>query len=120
MKKRILVIDDDPDMCALMSRFLTKNGYDVVTAQMASKGIALFRENPFDIVLCDYQLGDQNGKDVLSEILKYKADTIFLIITAYSHLKIAVEVIKMGAYDYITKPLVPEEILSVLSKAWAD
>jgi two-component system response regulator HydG len=120
MKKRILVIDDDPDMCMLMSRFLTKNGYEVATAQTAAKGISIFREDPSDIVLCDYQLGDKNGKEVLSEILKHKADTIFLIITAYSHLKIAVEVIKMGAYDYITKPLVPDEILNVLQKALTD
>lgn len=120
MKKRILVIDDDPDMCALISRFLTKHGYEVDTAQTASRGIAKFKETAFDVVLCDYQLGDKNGKDVLVEVLQHKPSVIFLIITAYSHLKIAVEVIKMGAYDYITKPLVPEEILNVLQKALSN
>ncbi len=117
MKKRILVIDDDPDMCALISRFLTKHGYEVDTAQTASRGISKFKESAFDVVLCDYQLGDKNGKDVLAEIIQIKPSIIFLVITAYSHLKIAVEVIKMGAYDYITKPLIPEEILNVLNKA---
>lgn len=120
MKKKILVIDDDLDMCMLLSRFLTKNGYEVETAQSAAKGIMRFKESMFDIVLCDYQLGDKTGKDVLLEVLQHKPETIFLIVTAYSHLKIAVEVIKMGAYDYITKPLIPEEILNVLKSALSD
>ncbi len=120
MKKKILVIDDDLDMCMLLSRFLTKNGYEVETAQSALKGIMRFKETMFDVVLCDYQLGDKTGKEVLSEVLQHKPDTIFLIVTAYSHLKIAVEVIKMGAYDYITKPLIPEEILNVLNSALSE
>ena len=118
MNKRILIIDDDSDMCALLTRFLTKNGYEVEAAQSAKKGIERFKAGLFDIVLCDYRLGDKkNGKDVLVEIKEHNPHTIVLIITGYSDIKLAVDVIKAGAFDYIIKPLLPEEVLNILSKA---
>jgi len=117
MKKKILIIDDDLDICFLLSRFLTRNGYDVDMAHTGGKGIAKFKEDKFDIVICDYRLGDKEGKDVLLEIKAIAPEVIFLIITGYSDIKTAVEVIKSGAYDYITKPLIPEEVLNVLSTA---
>ncbi len=115
--KRILIIDDDLDMCLLLSKFLTKKGYEVDTSHSGNKGLAKFKENHFDIVLCDYRLGDKEGKDVLIEIKAHSPQTIVLIITGYSDIKTAVDVIKLGAYDYITKPLIPDEVLSVLSAA---
>ena len=118
MKKRILIIDDDADMCTLLDRFLTKNGYEVDTAHTAKKGIEKFKASLFDIVLCDYRLGDKkDGKDVLLEIKQHNPATIVLIITGYSDIKLAVDVIKAGAYDYIIKPLLPEEVLNILSNA---
>ncbi len=118
MKKRILIIDDDTDMCILLDRFLTKNGYEVDTAHSGNKGIEKFIAGNFDIVLCDYRLGDKkDGKDILIEIKQQKPSTIVLIITGYSDIKTAVDVIKAGAHDYITKPLIPDEVLAVLSKA---
>jgi len=118
MKKRILVIDDDADMCVLLNRFLTKNGYEVDTAHSGAKGVEKFKEQKFDAVLCDYRLGDKkDGKDILLEIKAIDPQTIVLIITGYSDIKTAVDVIKLGAYDYITKPLIPDEVLNVLSKA---
>ncbi|HMG83016.1 MAG TPA: sigma-54 dependent transcriptional regulator [Ferruginibacter sp.] len=118
MKKRILVIDDDADMCVLLDRFLTKNGYEVDTAHSGTKGIEKFKDQKFDAVLCDFRLGDKkDGKDILLEIKSINPQTIVLIITGYSDIKTAVDVIKLGAYDYITKPLIPDEVLNVLSKA---
>ena len=117
MQKRVLIIDDDPDMCALLSRFLSRNGYDVDVAHSGNKGIAKFKDSKFDIVLCDYRLGDKDGKDVLIEIKKHEPRTIVLIITGYSDIKTAVDVVKLGAFDYISKPLIPEEVLNVLSAA---
>jgi two-component system response regulator HydG len=117
MKKRILIIDDDLDMCVLLSSFLSRNGYEVETAHSGTKGLIKFSEGKFDIVLCDFRLGDKDGKDVLTEIKSKSPTTIVLIITGYSDIKIAVEVIKQGAYDYITKPLIPDEVLNVLTKA---
>ncbi len=119
MKKRILIIDDDLDMCTLLSRFLTKKGFETEVSHNGAKGIARFTEELFDIVLCDYRLGDKDGKDVLLKIKDIKPDTIVIIITGYSDIKTAVDVIKLGAFDYITKPLIPDEVISVIEKAMA-
>ena len=117
MKKRVLIIDDDMDMCTLLSRFLSRNGYETEVAYSGQKGIAKFEEEHFDVVLCDYRLGNMDGKEVLMSVKKLKPETIVLIITGYSDIKTAIDVIKQGAYDYITKPLIPDEVLSVLNKA---
>jgi two-component system response regulator HydG len=117
MKKRVLIIDDDMDMCTLLSRFLSKNGYEVDVTYSGQKGIAKFEEGNFDAILCDFRLGSMDGKDVLLAVKKIKPDAIVLIITGYSDIKTAIDVIKQGAYDYITKPLIPDEVLSVLNKS---
>ena len=120
MNKKILIIDDDFDMCALLSRFLNKKGYETEVAHNGAKGLAKFNEFHFDIVLCDYRLGDKDGKDVLMKIKEAKPKTIVIIITGYSDIKTAVDVIKMGALDYITKPLIPDEVINVIEKAVAN
>ena len=117
MKKRVLIIDDDMDMCTLLSRFLTRNGYETDVAYSGQKGIAKFEEENFDAVLCDFRLGNMDGKEVMLAIKKIKPETIVLIITGYSDIKTAIDVIKLGAFDYITKPLIPDEVISVLNKA---
>ena len=119
MKKKILIIDDDFDMCALLSRFLEKKGYETEIAHNAAKGLSKFSEAHFDIVLCDFRLGDKDGKDVLLKIKELKQKTIVIIITGYSDIKTAVDVIKLGAFDYITKPLIPDEVINVIEKSLA-
>ena len=119
MNKKILIIDDDFDMCTLLSRFLNKKGYSTEVAHNASKGLAKFNEFHFDIVLCDFRLGDKDGKEVLMKIKEAKPKTIVIIITGYSDIKTAVDVIKLGAFDYITKPLIPDEVINVIEKAIA-
>src|SRR3954452_20353958 len=117
MKKRILIIDDDIDICTLLSRFLSKEGYETDVAYTGSKGVAKFKESNFDVVLCDYRLGDKDGRDVLAELKAINPQAVVLIITGYSDIKTAVEVIKLGAYNYITKPLIPAEVLNVISSS---
>jgi len=117
MSKKILIIDDDMDLCALLSRFLSRNDYEVDAAYTGNKGIAKFNESRYDLVICDYRLGDMEGMDVLAALRKQDPLVRVLMITGYSDIKTAVEVIKMGAFDYIVKPLIPDEVLSVLNKA---
>ena len=117
MKKKVLIIDDDLDMCALLSRFLNKKGFETEVAHNGAKGLARFHEDFFDIVLCDFRLGDKDGRDVLLKIKEIKPDTIVIIITGYSDIKTAVDIIKMGAFDYITKPLIPDEVINVIEKS---
>lgn len=116
-QKKILIIDDDPDLCVLLSKFLERNGYVVDTAYSGSKGIEKIKAEKADLVICDYRLGDKEGKDVLIQIKKIDASIKVLIITGYSDIKTAVDVIKLGAFDYITKPLVQDEVLSVIRSA---
>ncbi|HTD94816.1 MAG TPA: sigma-54 dependent transcriptional regulator [Chitinophagaceae bacterium] len=117
MSKKILIIDDDMDLCTLLGRFLTKNGYEIDMAHSGGKGIAKFTEKKFDLVICDYRLGDMEGINVLTALRKENPQVKVLMITGYSDIKTAVEVIKLGAFDYIVKPLIPDEVLSVLNKA---
>ncbi len=117
MRNKILIIDDDMDLCTLLARFLAKKGYETDMASTGRKAIALFSEKKFDAVICDYRLGDMEGIEVISALKKLDPHIIVLVITGYSDIKTAVEVIKLGALDYITKPLIPDEVLSVLKKA---
>ncbi len=119
MNTKILIIDDDLDMCLLLSKFLTKKGYEADVAHSAAKGIVKISEKFYDIVLCDFRLGDKDGKDVLIKIKELHPESIVIIITGYSDIKTAVDVIKLGAFDYITKPLVPDEVINVIEKALA-
>jgi two-component system response regulator HydG len=115
--KRILIIDDDMDMCNLLGRFLQKKGFETEASHSGNKGIAKFKESKFDVVLCDFRLGDKEGREVLREIKNVDPYAIVIIITGYSDIKTAVDVIKAGAFDYITKPLIPEEVLNVIGRA---
>jgi two-component system, NtrC family, response regulator HydG len=115
MNKKILIIDDDTDLCILLSRFLTRKGFETEMAHTGSKGIAKFAEQKFAAVICDYRLGDMEGKEIIAALKEKDPAIKILVITGYSDIKTAVEVIKLGAYDYITKPLIPDEVFSILN-----
>jgi two-component system response regulator HydG len=116
MAKRVLIIDDDIDLCLLLSRFLNKNGFETSSAHSGQKGIALYDPANFDIVICDYRLDDMDGIKLIKGLKAKYPQVSILVITGYSDIKTAVEVIKLGAFDYITKPLIPDEVLSILNK----
>jgi two-component system, NtrC family, response regulator HydG len=115
--KKLLIIEDDMDMSLLLKRFLTKNGYDVALAINGAKGIAAFTSNPADLVLCDYRLGDMDGVEVLKRIKDVEPNIPFIIMTGYSDIRTAVNVMKMGAFDYLAKPLLPDETLQLIKRA---
>jgi two-component system, NtrC family, response regulator HydG len=120
MTKRILVIDDDTDICLLLRRFLTKNGYEVAIAHTGENGLAMLDTFNPDLVMTDFKLGDIDGVTILSRIKAKLPHVVVIIITGYSDIKVAINVMKQGAYDYITKPLFPDEILITLQKALAE
>jgi two-component system, NtrC family, response regulator HydG len=115
--KKLLIIEDDMDMSQLLKRFLTKNGYDVDLAINGTKGIAAFNANPADLVLCDYRLGDMDGVEVLKKVKDVEPGVPFIIMTGYSDIRTAVNVMKMGAFDYLAKPLLPDETLQLIKRA---
>jgi two-component system response regulator HydG len=117
---KILVIDDDNDMCLLLNRFLTRHGYEVTGMNSGQSGMEWMKKNQPSLVLCDFRLEDMTGAEILGKIKDTYPGTPVIIITGYSDVKDAVEVMKLGAYDYVTKPLFPDEILLTIKKALAD
>src|ERR1700734_2644390 len=115
--KKILIIDDEVNVSLLLSKFLTRNGFDVTTASTGTSGMEYLKTRNFNLVLCDFRLEDTDGREMLKNIKTQYPKTGVIIITGYSDIKMAVELIKMGAYDYITKPLYPDEILNTINKA---
>ncbi len=115
--QKILIIDDDRDMCLLLKRFLTRHNFEVLEAYNGKKSLELLENVEPDLVMCDFRLEDMEGNVLLGKIKDKYPHMPVIIITGYSDIKIAVEVMKMGAYDYITKPLFPDEILITIKKA---
>jgi two-component system response regulator HydG len=115
--KKILVIDDDKDVCLLLERFLTRHAFEVFLASSGKEGLEQIKKNLPDLVLTDFKLGDINGGDLLKQVKSQHPDLPVIIITGYSDIKVAINVMKNGAFDYVTKPLFPEEILNTIKKA---
>ncbi|WP_026994712.1 sigma-54-dependent transcriptional regulator [Flectobacillus major] len=115
--QKILVIDDDTDICLLLRRFLSKNGYEVAIAKNGNGGLALLEEFNPDLVMTDFRLGDMTGESILHSIKEKYPYLPVIIITGYSDIRTAVNVMKLGAIDYITKPLFPDEILITIQNA---
>ncbi len=115
--KRILIVDDEVNIGLLLSKFLTRNNFEVVTSTSGITALDYMTKTDFDLVLCDFRLEDTDGREMLKKIKQLYPKTAVVIITGYSDIKLAVELIKMGAHDYITKPLYPDEILNTINNA---
>lgn len=114
---RILVIDDDTYICNLLVDYLNRNGYQ---AEGVFNGLAakkLIEKNEHDLILCDYRLPDSDGLKILQHIKKKNPLTPVIIMTAYSDVKMAVKLIKSGAFEYVAKPVHNEEILQLVNRA---
>ena len=108
---QVLIIDDDKDICLVLSKFLKKNNYDVDVAYTGEDGLKQLRSKDYALVLCDYRLPDMTGIETLRKIKLLQPTTAVIIITGYSDVKTAVETFRYGASDYVTKPLYPDELL---------
>src|SRR5665811_1307899 len=115
--KKVLVIDDDRDICLLLNRFLTRRGYEVIEMYTGKKALVWLDTNQPNLLMFDYRLGDMDAMEMLTSIKNKYADVPVIIITGYSDMRTAVKVMKMGAYDYITKPLLPDEIIHTIQQA---
>lgn len=116
---RLLVIDDDADICTLLQRFLAKQGYAVETAQRGSTAKELLKQGRYDLVLCDHRLPDTDSVEMLQYIKGVSRETQVIIITGYSDVRTAVDLMRKGAFDYVGKPLYPDEILMRIKEALA-
>jgi two-component system response regulator HydG len=113
----ILLIEDDLTFSRILDGFLSKKGYQVVVANKGKDGLKAFESRSFDFVLLDYRLPDSTGMDILLEIKRTSPAVPVVIMTSFTDIRTAVKAIKSGAYEYITKPVNPDELLMILQQS---
>ncbi|MDP3039704.1 MAG: response regulator, partial [Deltaproteobacteria bacterium] len=116
-KPRILVVDDEESHRIMLRAVLKDEGYEVVEAADGSEAVRAVEQEPFDLVLLDVRMKTMDGIEALTEIRKISPLIPVLIMTAYASVKTAVEALKAGAFDYLTKPLDIEELKILIEKA---
>ncbi|GFP37942.1 hypothetical protein HKBW3S44_01622, partial [Candidatus Hakubella thermalkaliphila] len=107
----ILVGDDEPAVREGCRRVLCRKGYRVETAAGGKEGLAKVRQDHFDLILIDIKMPDMDGVELLQAVRNLSPDTVCIIITGYATLELAVRTTKLGAYDFVTKPFTPNELL---------
>ena len=117
MKRNILVIDDKIKICQSLAQNFDQRGYQTFFETTEEKALALFSKYAINVVLLDIMLGEQNGLEVLQELLLIKPDIPVIMITGYGSIDTAVQSIKLGAFDYVTKPLDFEKLFNIVESA---
>ena len=116
---RVLVVEDNDRERKLLSALLKQQGFTVYAAESADKALG-YLDEAVDVVLTDLHMGDVSGIDLLNLWKKRQADTQFILVTGQSSIDSAVEAIKAGAFDYVTKPVNPDELTLLIGRAIAD
>jgi two-component system, NtrC family, response regulator len=116
----VLAVDDEQNIRRLIRNEFTLEGYEVTTAKSGEEGLALIEQKQFDVVLLDIKLPKLNGLDVLRKIKEISNTTEVIMITGYGDIQSAVNSLKLGAMDYVTKPFKLDDLLTSVQKAVAD
>jgi DNA-binding NtrC family response regulator len=111
---RILIVEDDDLMQRMLQDSLTQSGYDLTIASDGMEGLTKFRDSYYDLVLLDIKLPKMDGIKLLQKIKEISPDEIVIIMTAFGSVETAVQAMKMGAYDYITKPFLSNELVLII------
>ncbi|NLN95668.1 MAG: sigma-54-dependent Fis family transcriptional regulator [Bacteroidales bacterium] len=114
---QVLIVDDDPTFCMMLKTFLEQKNFGVKAVFSAGSGSRAFQDFDFDIVLTDYRLPDKDGIELLKEFKSLKPETPVILMTRYADIRMAVNAIKLGAFEYVTKPVNPDEILLTIRNA---
>ncbi len=114
---RILVVDDEASICRMLEDFFTSVGYEVVTANDGQEALAAFAPGRFDCVITDLNMPRIDGLELLKRIRQVDREVLFLIITGFPGIDSAVDAMKEGAYDYVTKPFHLEDIRLKVERA---
>jgi two-component system, NtrC family, response regulator HydG len=117
MKASILLIDDDPYIITLLENYFKREGYKTYTSYKGKPALKLLHSERIDVVLCDIRLPDIEGIQLLKYIRKLSPETVVIMMTAYAEIRAAVESIKAGAFEYVTKPVLPDEISDIVRRA---
>jgi len=116
MPASILVIDDEESMCNFMEIMLSREGYSVKATTDPENGVALLKEQNYDLVITDLNMPDMSGLDLLRQVRAFKSQQDLIVMTAYASVDTAIEAMKEGAVDYITKPFKVDEVKIVIEK----
>jgi two-component system response regulator AtoC len=115
--KRILIIDDEENMRHMLQTMLRRYGYDIFTAKDGVEGLAMIADQSFDFILCDVQMPQMNGMEFLKSGRDSLLSTTVIMMSAYGSIDMAIDAMKLGAYDFISKPFKNEEIRLTIKKA---
>jgi DNA-binding NtrC family response regulator len=113
----ILIVDDDQNICTTLKVQLTRNGYAVDVAHSAAAAVALIEQRIFDVVITDLRIAEDSGMNVIEAVKSSMPETEVIMLTGYGSISTAVEAIKRGAFDYLTKPFEDAEMMLVIEKA---
>jgi two-component system NtrC family response regulator len=114
---KVLIIDDDTSFRRILEYNLLEEGYEVLSASSGEEGVAIFEAQVPNLIITDMKMNGISGIDVLNAVKKQSPDTLVIIITAFGAVDKAVEAMKLGAYDYITKPVNRDELKLVVRNA---
>jgi len=117
MIKRILIIDDSTEMCSLLSNYLQREKYETDEAYSGAAGLKHMEKTEYGLVLCDYRLPDFDGIELIPRMKRLQPDTPIIIMTAYADVKTSIRCIRLGALDYITKPIHHQEMFGLVKDA---
>src|ERR1700756_3431252 len=114
---RILIVEDEPNMRKLLSMHFRTEGHAAVEVANIKKGLESIESDDFDVVLTDYQLPDGKGLDIVQAVSQSGGSTAVVVLTAYGTVELAVEAMRNGAYDFLTKPFSAENLKAVIQRA---
>ena len=116
-KGRILVVDDDPSLRRVLQVQLEQEGYEVAVAASAQQTLSVLQLRPFDLLITDLKMPGMSGLELLKQARSQYPQTIIIMLTAFGTVDTAVEAMKAGAYDYLTKPVHPDQMSVVVRRA---
>src|SRR6185437_11201582 len=116
-RKQVLIVDDEPNLRKILSAQLSRDGYDVLTAEDGEQGLAQLKEHHIDLVITDLKMPKVDGMTLLRRALVEEPELPVILITAHGTIDTAVEALKAGAFDFVTKPFDKDEVRQIVSKA---
>ncbi|MDP7397397.1 MAG: protein kinase [Lentisphaeria bacterium] len=117
MSARILIVDDEPTMRQLLRTHLKRQNYEILEAAAAAEGLSIVKENDLDLVITDVKLGGTTGVELLTQIKRIYPDLPVIVMTGMPEIEDAVESMKIGAVDYVSKPFRIEQLKAVITQA---
>jgi two-component system response regulator (stage 0 sporulation protein F) len=116
-RQSILLVDDDPEFRKAMKKMFEKSGYNVTVAADGQEALEALSEESFDLIISDLRMPNLNGMELMEELKRRRINLPVIFITAYGEVESYMDLMNLGAFEYINKPVKGQEILGVVRKA---